>query len=32
MTESHFDSLGLWLLLMLLMMLPWILEMSGILG
>lgn len=31
MTESHFDALALWVLLMLLMMLPWVLEGIGVL-
>lgn len=32
MAESHFDTIALWLLLMLLMMVPWTLEIVGILG
>jgi hypothetical protein len=32
MTESQFDSLALWVLLMLLMMVPWVMEIIGILS
>ena len=32
MTESQFDSVALWVLLMLLMMVPWIMEIIGILS
>jgi hypothetical protein len=31
MAESRFESVALWVLLMLLMMLPWVLEMTGVL-
>jgi hypothetical protein len=32
MTESQFDSVALWVLLMLLMMVPWVMEIIGILS
>ena len=31
MTESQFEGLALWIVLMLLMLLPWVLEVAGVL-